>query len=242
MAIEVAMKPAATFDPVPASEPLSPVTSKLGGLPFTPLYTDWPSAMIEKGTKKRPMAFVGQFNFAEIVEAVPELVGVVPSQGLLQLFYDVEEFPWGTYPNDFNHIRINWFPDLEEYRHEAMATPVDSYPVKEFGLKFSYRPSFPEPYELDIPEEVESVYWETLIHDSHHQIAGYPSAIQDDPLDGFEQLNASNGAPWQLLLQIDSDEVMGLNWGDAGTIYLCIAADSLATADLSQSRLTLQCM
>lgn len=242
MAIEVAMKPAATFAPVPASEPLSPTTSKLGGLPFTPPYTDWPSAMIENGTQKRPMSFVGQFNFAEIVAAVPELAGVVPNQGLLQLFYDLEEFPWGSYPTDFNHIRINWFPDLREYRHEPMSAPVGSYPAKEFGLQFTYRPSFPEPFELDIPEEVEAAYWNTFMYDGHYQIAGYPSAVQYDPLEELDRTNPVDDASWQLLLQIDSDELMNLAWGDGGTIYLCTATNDLPSADLSQSLLTLQCM
>jgi uncharacterized protein YwqG len=239
-------KPAATFEALPPSSVLDPKASKLGGVPFTPLYTDWPSTMIHEGlvSHKRPQAFVGQFNFAEIVAAVPELKGVVPDKGLLQLFYDLEECPWGTYPQDHNFIGTYWYPDIDDLRHVPMEVPVASYPEREFGLKFSYRPSFPEssylPEDFDLPEELEEVYDEALVYDKHHQIGGYPLPVQDDPLDELPT-DPSDEAPWQLLLQIDSDEKMKIMWGDTGTIYLGVKTNDLATADLSQAHLILQC-
>lgn len=215
----------------------------MGGEPFSPPFTDWPSSMIENGTKKRPMAFIGQFNFAEIIYSVPELAGIVPNHGLLQLFYDIEEFPWGTYPQDLNYFRLIWYSDIENWSHEPMLAPVPSYPEKEFGLAFSYRPSFPEsPDELDFPEDLFDLYLETLVYDEHHQIAGYPLPVQSDPMEELAEGDRfGDDTPWQLLLQIDSDERMGIMWSDTGTIYLGVKNRSLATADLSQALLILQC-
>lgn len=195
-------------------------------------------------TRKRPQAFIGQFNFREIVTAVPELQGVLPSEGLFQLFYDTEEGPWGTYPADFNFISTAWYPDIEELRHVPLEAPPFSYPERQFGLKFSYRPSYPElfqfPDDFELPEDLEDLYLDWAGQSCNHQLAGYSTAIQNDVIEELENSGAGDG-PWKILLQIDSDEKMNLMWGNTGTLYLGVQTEDLATADLSQARLIMQC-
>jgi uncharacterized protein YwqG len=242
-ALHAIAKPAATFEALPASTVIDPKASKMGGIPFTPIYTDWPSSIIHEGhvSRKQPQAFIGQFNLKEIVTAVPELQGVVPSQGLFQLFYDMEEPRWGQYPQDFNFITTLWYPDVDELTHRPMEQGTDSYPEREYGLKFSYRPSFPGfpylPEEIEIPEEFGDAYSDALAYNQHHQVAGYPLPVQDDPL---EELEEGDDAPWQLLFQIDSDEKMKTMWCDTGTLYLAVRTHDLVSADLSQARLIMQ--
>lgn len=235
-------RPAATFEPIVGAQIIDPKASRMGGTPFTPIYTDWPSSMITEGmvSRKRPQAFIGQFNFREIVTAVPELVGHVPSQGLFQLFYDMEYFP---YTEDHNYFSTLWFPDIEELSHRPMEQGIESYPEREFGLKFSYRPSRPEldglPGELEMSEAEIEAYEDWGGSSVHHQIAGFPFSIQNSVLEEFEGLTGE-ARPWKMLIQIDYDEKMNIDWGDAGTLYLAVQTDDLATADLSQAQLLIQ--
>ena len=51
----------------------------------------------------------------------------------------------------------------------------------------------------------------------------------------------SKGAKeWQLLLQIDTDENIGMRWGDAGMIYYWMRASDLQKCDFDDSWLVLQ--
>lgn len=233
-------KPSATFEAVPSSGDLDVRASKMGGVPFNPRWTDWPSAMVPDGhltTKKRPMAFIGQFNFAEIVAAVPELKGLVPDQGLLQLFYDLEE---GVWDHDPNFVHVAWHPDIDSLDHVPVEPPVASYPAKEYALRFRHRLSFPDfiPEEVEFPDELQGQYVNTLLYDQHHQIGGFPIAVQYDVIDNV--LDKPGETPWHLAIQVDSDKQMELRWADQGTIYLCVQAENLATAPLEQSRFYLQ--
>ena len=51
----------------------------------------------------------------------------------------------------------------------------------------------------------------------------------------------SKGAKeWQLLLQIDTDESIGMRWGDAGMIYYWMRASDLQKCDFDDAWLVLQ--
>ena len=70
-------------------------------------------------------------------------------------------------------------------------------------------------------------------HDKHH-LLGYPEPIiQDDPVFVFSEIwdgkevNQQIAAEWMLLLQISSDDVPGMLWGDTSSLYYCIRKDDL---------------
>ena len=46
---------------------------------------------------------------------------------------------------------------------------------------------------------------------------------------------------WQLLLQIDSDDPLGMMWGDTGRVYFWVRKQDLARKDFSNVWLSLQC-
>jgi hypothetical protein len=46
---------------------------------------------------------------------------------------------------------------------------------------------------------------------------------------------------WQLVLQIDSDPDAGMQWGDAGRVYVCIRKEDLAACRFERCWTILQC-
>lgn len=92
-----------------------------------------------------------------------------------------------------------------------------------------------------------------------HQVGGYASPVQgpvedevahaaladelgdhDDMPDGdAEEAEATR---WELLLQVDYDDSIGMQWGDDGALYWLARPDDLAGGDLSKIRVTWQTM
>ncbi|RYD63060.1 MAG: DUF1963 domain-containing protein [Verrucomicrobiaceae bacterium] len=98
-------------------------------------------------------------------------------------------------------------------------------------------------------------------NDAAHQMGSYPSAVQSADMELECQL-ASNGlylgdstgyndprvaelkagAPdWRLLLQVDSDDDLGLMWGDVGMVYFWVREQDARSGDFSRSWMILQC-
>lgn len=63
--------------------------------------------------------------------------------------------------------------------------------------------------------------------------------------DGYKTAKAmgldKNAARWNLLLQVDSNEELGMMWGDLGRLYLWITDEDLAARKFENSWLILQC-
>jgi uncharacterized protein YwqG len=94
-----------------------------------------------------------------------------------------------------------------------------------------------------------------------HQLLGYPDPIQSIDMElecqlashglycgnesGYKDPRAAGlqagAADWRLLLQIDSDEVPGWMWGDAGRIYYWIQQQALQARTFDHVWLILQC-
>mgnify|MGYP002870201319 CR=1 FL=1 len=67
--------------------------------------------------------------------------------------------------------------------------------------------------------------------------AGNPSGYRE-----AERLNLRRFAGrWKLLLQIDSEEELGMMWGDCGRLYFWITEDDLAARRFGKAWLILQC-
>lgn len=63
--------------------------------------------------------------------------------------------------------------------------------------------------------------------------SGYNDPRREALEDGLED--------WILLLQLDSDDVVGLEWGDAGMLYYWIRKQDLAAREFDRVWMTLQC-
>ncbi len=95
----------------------------------------------------------------------------------------------------------------------------------------------------------------------HHQIGGYPDVVQNDTMElecqlvssglyfgdgsGYEDPRAaaleSGASDWRLLLQLDSDDEVGVMWGDSGLIYFWIRESDLKRRAFDKCWMILQC-
>lgn len=241
--------PCVNFDAGEAEE--VPVgASKLGGLPDLAPNTSWP----RRG--QRPLMFLAQINLSDLPD-VQGLTGVPPS-GLLSLWYDTADEPWGD------------GREAEGFRVLHTASPADQLlrtELPEFepdGVKFPNWPWQPftecplritgsDCYDFEsvvagverqegpeVARQLEDAISEHLRDSPQHRLLGRPDAIQNDMAEELEDDTGRDG--WTLLFQLDTDEDgPGWMWGDAGRLYYWIRKQDLARADFSQVRGRLQC-
>lgn len=138
------------------------------------------------------------------------------------------------------------------------------------GMVFDARPELPSPESdlanhLNLPdaEETQEACWEWLddrMEDLSNKLLGHADPIQSAmELEceyvthnincgfpnghrlGKEQGLHKNAARWNLLMQVDSNEDIGMMWGDAGRLYLWITDEDLAERKFENTWLMLQC-
>jgi uncharacterized protein YwqG len=228
------------------------VFSKLGGAPELPEGIAWPEG------EKAPRAFLAQIDLGEVKAA--DGPDWLPPEGRLYAFHD----EWRAGFAD--EVRI-----LSSQAPPGPAAPPPStlaarWRFQERGAVFLPFISIPsldwlgvDVADLDVSEaeldELADAPNEPFGDELQHRIGGYPSEIQDGRMRleceylarGLEPegepppniLRASR--EWRLLLQIDSDPALGMNWGDGGRLYVfvrqkhALAGDFSKTVTLSQS-------
>ncbi len=89
---------------------------------------------------------------------------------------------------------------------------------------------------LPIPQQGDSMELECQLASNGLYVGN--STGYDDPRRTSLELGA---ADWHLLLQIDSDDSVGMMWGDVGTLYFWIRKQDAEAADFSNVWLVLQC-
>jgi uncharacterized protein YwqG len=230
-------------------------SSKLGGSPDLPPGLAWPK------WKTDYLTFVAQVNLAELT--VSELL---PKIGMLSFFYDREQSAWGFDPNHREGFRLWYFPEVSQLIR-SVEPAVSTFP----SAPVSFEPflSLPDSSadsvrDLLLDIENDEQYYDFV--EKHagpaplHQILGWPHVIQGDMAlqcqlvtNGLYSGNASGykdsrrkelepGAKdWTLLLQIDSDDNAKMMWGDAGTLYVWIRRQDLASRDFDKAWTILQC-
>jgi len=241
------VQPAAQLHPRIAKTPLSPLVSKFGGTPYLSLGESLP-----KNPQAETLTFVAQLNFAELTAKLPMLNEVLPTKGILQFFYDLEEAPWGGGLEDSAYWRVIFHPEPDLAQCENVTIPIPCA-SEEASVEFSLLHSFPDVEILNelftLSETEEEAYLEFMDTDdsSKHQVLGYPWSIQGDPCFEAQSLSkqlfpdSESAEPWHLLWQIDSDEVLDFMWGDMGMLYILIQEQDLRKADFSRVIFVLQC-
>ena len=115
------VQPAAQLHPRIAKTPLSPLVSKFGGTPYLRLGESLP-----KNPQAETLSFVAQLNFAELTAKLPMLNEVLPTKGILQFFYDLDEVPWGGGLEDSAYWRVIFHPEPDLAQCQNISIPIPS--------------------------------------------------------------------------------------------------------------------
>jgi len=237
-------------------------SSHLGGSPALPDGFDWPSR------SGAPLAFIARLDLAELRRALP--VEWLPPSGSLLFFYDAQKQPWGFDPADRDGWAVLRLPEsavtaggggIRAPGGEALPRrgiafqPVRSLPSSERSAIAALRFSYAE------QDAYEALRDRPFGGRPQHQVGGFPSPVQGDGMELECQL-ASHGlycgdesgyrdpraaaleagaADWRLLLQVDSDDDLGVMWGDLGRIYFWVREEDARAGDFSRVWLVLQC-
>lgn len=167
----------------PAAEPVAAGGSKIGGRPDVPADFEWPyfeSENYDKVVANRPLSFMAQINLAEAAEFDKE--GLLPKQGLLSFFYELETERWGFEAEDKGCARVFWFKDLAALQQaDFPADLAEDFRLPEFAVEFEAA--------LDLPDLGDFVR-SPLTQELPEQ---YPEAADALDWDDFEQLRQEFG-------------------------------------------------
>lgn len=264
--------PAATRAVIAALRPLAmravvleqaerPTVCRLGGSPRLPASTAWPDR------KGRPLSFIAELDLAAL-RAVggPDWL---PASGVLHLFFDVEEEPWGFDPADHDGWKVLMTDGVAAAARPLPPGLSSDRVFAPVALAGRSALTYPTTERVPLPPDVGAVFdfeavaafMDAELGDGpRHQVGGFPGPIQGDGMELEAQL-ASNGiymggpdsysderiaalepgaADWRLLLQIDSDAAAGFMWGDTGTLYVWVREQDARAGDFSRVWMILQ--
>lgn len=230
----------------------APSFSKLGGLPALPSGIEWP-----RGTEGS-LAFLAQVDLAAIQAAEP--IDWLPSEGRLYAFCDLEGYGWAeqvrviyslgdpSQPRPapsgiktYRERRIGFMPfislpslewlcadDELEIDHEAFDTRLDAIGERPPGENLLHRVG-------GYPDEIQGG---CLRLECEHLARGLPAYdYADEPTPAVDRASRE----WRLLLQIDSDPELGMNFGDAGRFYVFVRERHARAGDFSRTVTLFQC-
>ena len=240
---------------------MKPGASKLGGVPDLPPGTTWPEL------KGEPQSFIAQIRLDDVRQYDSEKV--LPQSGMLWFFYDAQQETYGADPADRGGWQV-LFKDGDLSNLQKPSFPVKLPATSKFNacspgfaseITFSQQPPL-EISDLDWTDEDQKKYESVLSSFAsqtgritpRHRMLGFSDTIQDDmrlqcqlASNGLTDINDPKAAAltkgateWQLLLQVDTDEEIGMRWGNAGMLYYWIKLADLQTRHFDASWLVLQ--
>ncbi len=208
--------------------------SKIGGFPYMKVASDYPV----DGAGK-PMFLLAQINFSEFGN-----IKGFPTKGLLQFFMEEN----GMYGNDNEKtITVNYIADptveMEVKKNQA-EVEYENLPLNntttDFVLSATKSVEIAPLSDIAFDGKLGDEFFRAFGEDEYdlrdryseavaatgHKIGGYAHFAQEDPR-----------APDHddiLLLQLDSDDKIGLKWGDMGVAHFFIKKADLENLDFSR--------
>ncbi len=200
---------------------LPPGASRLGGAPDLPDGLEWPTADDE------PLVFIAQIKLSELPPSG------LPERGMLYFFNDSNGEPSGRDETDGEGFRVLYHEDEDGPFAKAKARGQGLTPCRATVKAFSSLPrsDAPEIGKLGLSDEEARAYVDA--YDSWtsvrplHQLLGHPLCLENDVR---EDMAGDDGKPgdWTILLQLDSDEALGADWGGGGLVYFGAHAKDVA--------------
>jgi uncharacterized protein YwqG len=222
------------------------VSSKIGGDPFLPQGASWPNST-------RPLSFLAQLDLAEVqAGATTEWL---PQGGHLFLFFDRER------QGAMDMIRVHYEATASPEPIPAPKGVWRRFPEQHV----SFKPCRSAPSldwlglgaaELGLAEgelnALDQIGNTPPRDETQHRIGGYPDEIQPERLAiACEYLSRGLDEPafgdfipaeleaaaedWRLLLQIDSDPALKMDWVDGGRLYIFVRAGDARGGDFTRT-------
>ena len=238
--------------------------SRLGGLALLPPGHSWP--LTQAGM---PLSFLGQISTSEIT--VPTGCPELPPDTLLAFFYEAtSQQGWGFDPADHQYWKVIAVPagaaaqaytpaDVEVFSpHGLVPELVTTVPDPgEPAIEGLHRGGG-----NGVRQLYDQLHEELRRGDEgpRHRMFGWPDLVQN-PMQLECQLASSGiyvggaagyrdprvpqleggAAEWMLLLQVDTDDMVGWMWGDVGTLYYWVRRPDLAAGRFDRVWMIFQC-
>ena len=232
----------------PSKPDLRMGATRFGGYPDLPQDAKWPS------WRKRQLAFLGQIRTSDFRSF--DTMGLLPDAGLLSFFVADTDDPdfyddrsadrWRVVytDGDAQLVRRTCPDDLPgsgDYIPAAVnILPALSLPHWESKLVSSLKLN-----EADFESYIEAHldYNEAIVKAKHcHKVLGWPDTLQADVASGCPKSRGKRaGSEWRLLLQLDSDELLGTQWGDMGRAYFMIREADAHARRYDRAVFVIQC-
>jgi len=254
-------RPSIRIYPTPVDEDDLPIgASKDGGLPDLPPDLAWPEF------KGLPQSFIAQFRLSEVRPY--DIEGVLPSEGMLWFFYDAKQENYGEDPQDRGAWQVLFREgDLTNLQHTSapIKLPAESR-FKACSVHFASEITLSQVPQMEIAnydwseeelEKYEDVMTRLTPPDQRafcHRLLGHPYLIQEDmrvqcQLVSHGIVDKGNPATqelkraamdWRLLLQVDTDERIGMRWGSTGMLYYWVTSADMQARRFETAWLVMQ--
>jgi uncharacterized protein YwqG len=246
----------------PADEANMPIgASKLGGLPDLPPHISWPE------WQGLPQSFIAQIRLEEL--QAYDTQKLLPPKGQLWFFYASQQDIYGDDPANKCAWQVLFTEsDLEHLQRLTAPSqlPQDGQ-FKPCSLSYASELTLAVQPELEIPglqwdnnqqKKYDTVFAAFHKDDDfsipHHRMLGFADVLQDD-MRAQSQLYslgitdwdtpeakklAQSANDWQLLLQVDTDEAIGMRWASSGRLYYWAKEADLQAGQMGDTWLVLQ--
>jgi hypothetical protein len=252
------LRPALALAP---ARPGEPVVARLGGAPRLPADTPWPEW---PGTG--PLAYIGEVRCGAVDQSRLDIA--LPASGRLLFFYfdgsydDGVEIVIYSEPETAAGARVVYVPDgaavVERQAPEGVQVyaeggyaghPMFTAPGWDHPLVSAAFPDVRDDHPVSADAFVDAL--DALSAGLRHQLGGHAVPVQG-PVEwevaGFALGEGQEAAAyeaeaeqWTLLLQVDSDDDLGMMWGDAGMLYWLARRDRLDGTPPTDALFTWQC-
>jgi len=240
-AIQPLVRPAVRLSPWPGEGGRLGGT-RLGGTPDLPAGFSWPQY------EGRPLPFLAQLDLAELRSLLP--AGALPATGHLFFFAPPLQLTNANTADANLELVIRSHDAPVAYAGPPPDTGLGPFPGCAAGLE-----GYDDIPELDVSplgrlldDDASDRYCGIRAFlsgggdDSMHKVLGHADSIQGPAEEECESVAPGpGGSPWRLLLQVGSDERLGMMWGDAGAIYFCLREEDLAAGRFDRVVAIMQC-
>jgi hypothetical protein len=217
-------------------------TSRFGGLPRMRTGFDWPRR------SSGPLTMMAQIALDELASAAagPDWLR---RSGTLTFFYDYDDLPWGDAPADVDAARILYDP-LPLGELVPAETPADLAPelvLPPIAMGFER--------ELTLPRaDAEEIGAVGLTDEQLEAFDGVRESLAGGVAEGLvpvhrmfghadrmqESFEVGAEAGCELMLQLSTDEPLGLEFGDDGRLYFLVPAEGSFEDRLGRARVMVE--